>query len=120
MHLVRALAFFVDPLQHFISLASARDQLIFDFGFLGRLFLRFVVEGSSFFRRLGTSDSDEGHDFDCFQCVQVRRVSGELKKHGSFNFVGMLALKLKKKLATPARKGVNQFSKEMLVGWWLG
>ena len=26
--------------------------------------------------RHGSSDSDEGHDFDCFQCVQVGRVSG--------------------------------------------
>ena len=36
---------------------------------------------------------------------------GDLKKHGSFKLAGMLALKLKKKLATPARKGVNQLSK---------
>ena len=46
--------------------------------------------------------------------------SGELKKHGSFKLAGMLALKLKKKPATPARKGVNQLSKEMPVGWWPG
>ena len=38
MHLVRALVLLVDPLEHFISLASARDELIFDFGLLGRLF----------------------------------------------------------------------------------
>ena len=48
-----------------------------------------MVEGRSLSRRFrlsrhGTSDSDEGHDFDCFQCVQVGRASGELKKHGSF------------------------------------
>ena len=41
--------------------------------------------------------------------------SGELKKHGSFKFAGMLALKLKKKPATPARKGVNPFTKEPCV-----
>ena len=28
MHLVRALVFLVDPLEHFISLASARDELV--------------------------------------------------------------------------------------------
>ena len=122
MHLVRALVFLFDPLEHFISLASARDELIFDFGLLFRLFLWFVVEGSSLSWRFlqgrhGTSDSDEGHDFDCFQHVQVGRVSGELKKHGSFKLAGMFALKLKKKPATPARKGVNQLSKEMPVGW---
>ena len=38
MHLVRALVFLVDPLEHFISSAFARDELIFDFGLLGRLF----------------------------------------------------------------------------------
>ena len=41
--------------------------------------------------------------------------SGELKKHGSFKLAGMLALKLKKKPATPARKGVNPFTKEPCV-----
>merc|ERR1712107_57724 len=41
--------------------------------------------------------------------------SGELKKHGSFKLAGMLALKLKKKPATPARKGVNPFTKEPSV-----
>merc|ERR1719434_440700 len=41
--------------------------------------------------------------------------SGELKKHGSFKLAGMLALKLKKKFATPARKGVNPFTKEPCV-----
>merc|ERR1712209_312778 len=105
------------------------------------VFLSFVVEGSSLSRRFlqgrhGTSDSDEGHDFDCFQCVQVRRRDGGLetqgsqgrsrgcdgcgigrikKKHGSFKLAGMLALKLKKKPATPARKGVNPFTKEPCV-----
>ena len=43
--------------------------------------------------------------------------AGELKKHGSFELPGMLALKLKKEPATPARKGENQLSREMLVGW---
>ena len=49
MHLVRALVFLVDPLEHFISVASARDELIFYFGLPGRLFWWFVVEGSSDF-----------------------------------------------------------------------
>merc|ERR1712023_153957 len=39
--------------------------------------------------------------------------AGQLKKNGSFKFVG--ALKLKKKPATPARKGVNPFTKEPCV-----
>merc|ERR1712137_896473 len=40
---------------------------------------------------------------------------GELKKNGSFKFGGALNLKLKKKPATPARKGVNPFTKEPCV-----
>merc|ERR1712036_42137 len=39
----------------------------------------------------------------------------ELKKTGSFKFAGMLNMKLKKKPATPARKGVNPFTKEPCV-----
>merc|ERR1712110_890505 len=39
----------------------------------------------------------------------------ELKKTGSFKIAGMLNLKLKKKKATPARKGVNPFTKEPCV-----
>merc|ERR1712181_140630 len=39
----------------------------------------------------------------------------ELKKTGSFKLAGMLNMKLKKKPATPARKGVNPFTKEPCV-----
>merc|ERR1711998_8675 len=39
----------------------------------------------------------------------------QLKKSGSFKFAGMLNMKLKKKPATPARKGVNPFTKEPCV-----
>merc|ERR1712115_501795 len=39
----------------------------------------------------------------------------QLKKNGSFKFGGALNLKLKKKPATAARKGVNPFTKEPCV-----
>merc|ERR1712019_168510 len=39
----------------------------------------------------------------------------QLKKNGSFKFAGALNLKLKKKAATPARKGINPFTKEPCV-----
>merc|ERR1719245_1441871 len=39
----------------------------------------------------------------------------ELKKSGSFKLGGALNMKLKKKPATPARKGVNPFTKEPCV-----
>merc|ERR1719329_1969665 len=40
---------------------------------------------------------------------------GEIKKSGSFKLAGMLNLKLKKKPAQAARKGVNPFTKEPCV-----
>merc|ERR1711993_125569 len=39
----------------------------------------------------------------------------QLKKNGSFKLGGVLNLKLKKKPATPARKGINPFTKEPCV-----
>merc|ERR1711963_239175 len=39
----------------------------------------------------------------------------ELKKTGSFKLAGMLNMKLKKKPATPAPKGVDPFTKEPCV-----
>ena len=41
--------------------------------------------------------------------------ASELKKSGSFRLAGMLNLRLKKKPAVPARKGVNPFTKEPCV-----
>ena len=39
----------------------------------------------------------------------------ELKKNGSFKLLGILNMKLAKKAAVPARKGVNPFTKEPCV-----
>merc|ERR1711865_871258 len=39
----------------------------------------------------------------------------ELKSSGKFKIAGMLNLKLKKKPATPAKKGINPFTKELCV-----
>merc|ERR1712028_136517 len=39
----------------------------------------------------------------------------EIKKNGSFKIAGMLNLKLKKKAASPAKKGINPFTKEPCV-----
>merc|ERR1712046_245433 len=41
--------------------------------------------------------------------------ASEVKKNGAFKVGGMLNLKLKVKPATPARKGVNPFTKEPCV-----
>merc|ERR1712070_1349617 len=40
---------------------------------------------------------------------------GEIKKNGSFKLAGMLNLKLKKKPATPAKKGITPFTKDPCV-----
>ena len=41
--------------------------------------------------------------------------AAQLKTNGAFKLAGMLNLKLKVKLAAPARKGVNPFTKEPCV-----
>merc|ERR1712007_423358 len=41
--------------------------------------------------------------------------AAELKKNGTFKLAGMINMRLKKKPATPARKGVNPFTKEPCV-----
>merc|ERR1711967_99483 len=45
----------------------------------------------------------------------VESAATELKKNGKFKFGGVLNMKLKKNPATPARKGVNPFTKEPCV-----
>merc|ERR1711972_1136297 len=45
----------------------------------------------------------------------VTVAADQLKKSGSFKLAGALTLKLKKKPARPARKGVNPFTKEPCV-----
>merc|ERR1719498_2026208 len=45
----------------------------------------------------------------------VALAAEQLKKNGAFKLAGALNLKLKKKAATPARKGINPFTKEPCV-----
>merc|ERR1712186_235021 len=45
----------------------------------------------------------------------VEVAAQELKKSGSFKLAGALKLKLKKKPARPAKKGINPFTKEPCV-----
>merc|ERR1712054_91827 len=70
-----------------------------------------------------TASYDDALDVLRLQAKDVKSVvegilgvaAEELKKNGSFKLAGMLNLKLKKKPATPARKGVNPFTKEPCV-----
>merc|ERR1712196_145979 len=54
---------------------------------------------------------------DVKACMEglVEIAAEQLKKNGKFKFAGALNLKLKKKPATAARKGVNPFTKEPCV-----
>merc|ERR1719355_339330 len=45
----------------------------------------------------------------------IQLAATELKKNGSFKLGGVLNMKLKKKPAKPARKGINPFTKEPCV-----
>ena len=45
----------------------------------------------------------------------IEITASELKKTGTFKLGGILNLKLKSKPATPARKGINPFTKEPMV-----
>merc|ERR1711860_296625 len=47
------------------------------------------------------------------QIIEI--AAAELKKSGQFKFGGVLNMKLKKKPAQPARKGINPFTREPMV-----
>merc|ERR1711953_175305 len=51
------------------------------------------------------------------ECVEAYMAvaASQLKAAGSFKFAGSINMKLKKKPAAPARKGVNPFTKEPFV-----
>merc|ERR1719159_248487 len=51
------------------------------------------------------------------ECVEglMAVAASQLKAAGSFKMAGLINMKLKKKPATPARKGVNPFTKEPCV-----
>ena len=50
-----------------------------------------------------------------FLTAYVELAAAQLKKTGAFKLGGVLNMKLKKKPARPARKGVNPFTKEPCV-----
>merc|ERR1719160_1493920 len=57
----------------------------------------------------------KGKDAKAIITAYMELAAGELKKNGQFKVAGMLNMKLKKKPAKPARKGVNPFTKEPCV-----
>merc|ERR1719432_270993 len=61
--------------------------------------------------KVGLKAKDVKGVFEAMMAV----AADQLKKNGSFKVAGALNLKLKKKPATAARKGVNPFTKEPCV-----
>merc|ERR1712094_81193 len=66
-------------------------------------------------QRCSRDDRPEGEGCEGRHGGIVAVAAGELKKNGAFKLAGALNLKPKKKPATPARKGVNPFTKEPCV-----
>merc|ERR1712232_1300214 len=62
----------------------------------------------------GLTEIDETSCKDFVEGI-VTVAADQLKKNGSFKLAGALNLKLKKKPARPARKGINPFTKEPCV-----
>merc|ERR1719473_395053 len=57
----------------------------------------------------------EGNQVKAIIVSYLELAAGELKKNGKFKLGGLLNMKLKKKPAVAARKGVNPFTKEPCV-----
>merc|ERR1712070_1084028 len=57
----------------------------------------------------------KGKDVRAIIASYISLAASEMKKTGAFKLGGCLNLKLKKKPARPARKGINPFTKEPCV-----
>merc|ERR1719376_1531938 len=64
---------------------------------------------------VATSTGLKSKDVKAVVASYMTVAAEQLKKNGSFKFVGALNLKLKKKAATAARKGISPFTKEPCV-----
>merc|ERR1739841_77070 len=67
------------------------------------------------FSAMGEKSGLKNKDVKAVVTTYMELAASELKKNGAFKFGGCLNLKLKKKPARPARKGVNPFTKEPCV-----
>merc|ERR1712107_349661 len=74
-----------------------------------------AITASGAFSAVAEKSGLKSKDVKAVVTNYVELAASELKKNGSFKFGGCLNLKLKKKPARPARKGVNPFTKEPCV-----
>merc|ERR1712170_65509 len=74
-----------------------------------------AMTASAAFSTVAEKTSLKNKDVKAVVTSYMELAASELKKNGTFKFGGCLNLKLKKKPATPARKGVNPFTKEPCV-----
>ena len=74
------------------------------------------VASSDQLPRIPPTEADKAiHTFRIKKGFAMELAASELKRTGAFKIGGCLDLKLKKKPARPARKGVNPFTKEPCV-----
>merc|ERR550537_2187806 len=74
-----------------------------------------AMTASAAFSVLAEKSGLKNKDVKAVVANYMELVASELKKNGKFKFGGCLNLKLKKKPATPARRGVNPITKEPCV-----
>merc|ERR1712176_797107 len=74
-----------------------------------------AMTASAAYRTVSESTGVKARDVKGALDAYVSLVATQVKKNGAFKLGGVLNLKLKKKAAMPARKGVNPFTKEPCV-----
>merc|ERR1712029_898090 len=71
-----------------------------------------AMTASAAYRTVSETTGVKARDVKGAMEAYVSLVAAQVKKNGAFKLGGALNLKLKKKPARPARKGVNPFTKE--------
>merc|ERR1711881_548621 len=74
-----------------------------------------AMTASAAYRTVSETTGVKARDVKGAMEAYMSLVATQVKKNGAFKFAGALNLKLKKKPATPSRKGVNPFTKEPCV-----
>merc|ERR1739845_201423 len=74
-----------------------------------------AMTASAAYRAVSETTGVKARDVKGAMEAYVSLVATQVKKTGAFKLGGALNLKLKKKPATPARKGVSPFTKEPCV-----
>merc|ERR1711939_749172 len=73
------------------------------------------ITASAAFSKVADSTELKPKQVKAVVTAYLELAAGELKKNGKFKLGGLLNMKLKKRPARPAKKGVNPFTKEPCV-----